>query len=364
MSGRAADTCPTLFCRLSTTNFRRTSPAGTPHPLAGQPSRFSPAHFYLSTRESPFFPVSYARTFSARGVSSSQSPLPPRLSFLVPSYPPPPVNLSQFREGQPLPRGNLVAGRGKARLAMTYWEQQGAQRIYAALRAHEELQREVYWRMYPGKGLYPLRAKIEREIECLCEAALVVIRFLCQVASRFVNIPWGDAQEWRSISEVHSDECIPFIVQCQHNAEVVRKYFALGQEHFRSLMNRFPDRNSAFTTLLKHFNDSATCFERLASAWAVEEEAFVSRDLRRRAQEKADRSTWNCLQWRAEGFRSGIKASLEMRVYLIQGLAKYLHVTRSRGALSGADYVDFFDRLQRFLPPGMTAQPRSDLCNR
>ncbi|GAA6027078.1 hypothetical protein JCM8097_006094 [Rhodosporidiobolus ruineniae] len=250
--------------------------------------------------------------------------------------------------------------RGKPRLATTHWEQGAAVEMAAALKAHEELQREHWASLNPGRGLQPVREEVSKDVECLVEAALAVLRFLwftqpglrksAETADRLIRIGWGDTDEWNSIQLYQRDHCVQPIVLSEHNSKIVRSYFDVGDTHFRA----------SFITLHKHFTATARYLDLITAAWTAEVDGFLSCLLRKQAQ-AGHRSAWFFLQHRAAAFSSGIRGSEEMRKYLIRGLEKYLNNTRRRSGISGPTYARYFDRLQRFLPPGFTAPPRPDL---
>ncbi|GAA5885481.1 hypothetical protein JCM6882_009638 [Rhodosporidiobolus microsporus] len=262
--------------------------------------------------------------------------------------------------------------RGKPRLELTHWEHYAAVEMQAALRAHDGVQRECFGRLHPGKGLYPVREEVTKDVECLVEVSVAIMRFmnfsqlilqkLADNTSRLVNITWGDAEEWRNISLYYRDVCVHPIVQCEHNSKIVRQFFDVGFDQFRDtaswLQNAAP-----FQSLLSHFTNAARSLERLHTAWTNEAEHFVSCDLRRRAQ-NGSRTAWAFLQHRQAAFESGVRTSVEMRGWLGRAVEKYLNLTRSRGGLSAPYYLEFFQKMQVYLPPGVDLKPRREFCPR
>ncbi|GAA5928607.1 hypothetical protein JCM10213_002514 [Rhodosporidiobolus nylandii] len=255
--------------------------------------------------------------------------------------------------------------------------------MYSALKAHDVLQRDFYMTLRPGKALYPLRQAVSQDIERLASAALAVMRFLwhtqpavqaaAQPASRLVNIAWGDVEEWRAIQIWQRDECIKRAVVTEHNTGVVRQYFVLALNHFQEFTDAWHKDSPKYAThdplpppfvmMNTYLTTSHNAIQQLKKAWTAEVDAFVSRDLRQRAQQ-GSRSAWYFLQYRAMGFAPGIERSTALRGELGKGLGRFLDGVRSRGGISSDDYVEYLDKLQQFLPPGVRVQPKKELCRR
>ncbi|GAA5848614.1 hypothetical protein JCM8547_004574 [Rhodosporidiobolus lusitaniae] len=264
--------------------------------------------------------------------------------------------------------------RGRPRLAITYWEHEAAVEMYAALKAHDSLQRDFYARVHPTKGLTPMREEVAKDVECLVEPTLAVLRFMAftqpglqkkaHACSRLVKIAWGDVNEWRSVQSFYRDQCLQPTELARHNSGIVRSYFDEGRKHFQIFAERWRRSTEApFVSLTRHLDRTSRCFDRLKAAWSTEQDGFVCLTLRQRAQ-RGSASSWYFLQYRSMAFSSGIKTSLEMRTYLVKGLERYLHAARARGGISGQTYLSYFQRLQRFLPSGVTAEPRRELYSR
>jgi len=71
----------------------------------------------------------------------------------------------------------------------------------------------------------------------------------------------------------------------------------------------------------------------LDASWELELARAVSIDLRRTAQNHADRAAWHELQWRAEAFRSGMRATADAARRLARETARFLDGVRGRVGL-------------------------------
>ncbi|BGP37980.1 hypothetical protein JCM10449v2_001907 [Rhodotorula kratochvilovae] len=230
--------------------------------------------------------------------------------------------------------------------------------MHQALEAYAGEMRERYARAKEGgsEGMMQMRIAVSLDVQALVEAALAVLRLLqfsepgiqiaAQVASRLVHLRWGDTPDYHAILELHELHGIDPIVYSQGETEVVSNYRRVASGRFKGSPR-----------LAKPTADTHSCLLRLHAAWEVEFRRPLTVTLRRLAQ-TGDRKAWQELQWRAEGFAQGMRATLDARRRLAREVGRLLDGVRSRSGISGDNYLEYFKRIQEFLPDGVQVVPR------
>ncbi|GAA5851296.1 hypothetical protein JCM9279_001096 [Rhodotorula babjevae] len=369
---------PTPLARLSTPINPWRPPSGAPRPPlrreptstwdlrrpTNHPALGRPSSLYTSRRTGlatppPSRPVSGT---SSNGRPASFQPVPPHLAFIDPSIPPAPVD---HPEGSVLERSNLFVARGKPRLGVAYWEYVAVTRAQQVLEAYvpEVRDRCAAARQGGRTAVEAMRVETYLATRCVIEVAVAVLRMIkgseegmrinAEVASRLVHIKWQDDDEWRRIWKLHNERGINPGAQSQRDARAVRGYTELA-------VDVFADR-PALTKLTLSLHKSIV---HLDASWDIELLRPLSINVRRDAQNNADRSAWTELLWRAEAFRSGMRATSEGARRLARETARFLDGVRGRGGLDGDKYLRLWKHLQTYAPPGFDLEPREEYCPR
>ncbi|GAA5894218.1 hypothetical protein JCM8208_002380 [Rhodotorula glutinis] len=376
---------PTPLARLSTPINPWRPPSGAPRPpLHRQPTNTwdlrrptthpalnRPSSLYTSRRTGlatppPSRPVSGTSSNGRPASSSSSSfqPVPAHLAFIDPSIPPAP-GAGAHPEGTVLARSNLFVARGKPRLGVAYWEYVAVTRAQQVLEAYvpEVRDRCAAARQGGRKAVEAMRDETYMATRCVVEVAIAVLRMIkgseegmrinAEVASRLIHIRWGDDNEWRRIWALHNDRGIEPSAKSQRDARAVRGYTELT-------VDVFADR-PALSHLTLSLHKSIV---HLLASWDLELKLPLSIELRRHAQNGADRSAWTELQWRSEAFKGGMRATSEGARRLARETARFLDGVRGRGGLDGDKYLLLFQRLQTYAPHGFDLEPRKEYCPR
>ncbi|TNY20239.1 hypothetical protein DMC30DRAFT_447229 [Rhodotorula diobovata] len=327
------------------------------------PALHRPSSLYASRRTGLATPPP-SRPNSGSSRASFQA-VPPHLSFLDPSIPPLPFSPSEHPEGTVVEESNLFIARGKPRLGLTHWQHAAVYRAHQALDEYVPEVRELSRRAREqGRAAVDkLRLEVYMPVRTLVETAVAVLRMLqsgeegmemmAAVASRLVHLRWGDDEEWKGISHLHFDRAIDAIGISHRNTRIVSEFTALAVETFQ-------DR----PRLSKITLDLHKCVTHLFASWQLEVDSPISINLRQCAQGRADRKAWQELQWRAEGFKNGMRATADAKRRLARAVGRFLDGVRSRGALDGGEYLKLFKHLQLYAPDGVDLQPRKELCPR
>lgn len=74
--------------------------------------------------------------------------------------------------------------------------------------------------------------------------------------------------------------------------------------------------------------DLHKCVTHLFASWQLEVDSPISINLRQCAQGRADRKAWQELQWRAEGFKNGMRATADAKRRLARAVGRFLDGVR------------------------------------